>query len=549
MKESSPIEVLIVGAGPTGLTLACELQKHNINYRLIEKRPQASIISRATNIQPRTLEIFKFMGIEERFLEMGHQLAAGNIYVKNKLKSHINIGLLDLKYPFVLVIPQSQTEAILTQYLTDLGGKIDRDCAFLSYQETKRGLTCTINDRGTIKTIDCQYLISCEGGNSSIRTQAGIDFKGFDYKEGYLLADVFLDWERTTKQSYTFFHEKDIFIVMPFKQKNLWRLFANIDPTLLQENPQPDLAFFQELFRLRTGDTKTTITNPQWISVFHIGKRLAQQYRKGRVFLAGDAAHIHNPLGGQGINTGIQDAFNLAWKLAYQLKYKGGKKLLNTYEIERKPIAANVLESTHLRKEITFPKNTAIQLFRNHCILNVIRFKPLQKYVLKNSSQLKIHYRKSSLSQNYFAHQWTKWQTTIRAGNRLPNITLQQAEKPFKLFSLINTTHFLAFFYFPYGEIDTVSLNQITTLQTQYQSILHCCLISPDKVFHPTKITHLQDKDKQLAQTFQIPKNKSLLFLVRPDAYIALVNCPIELNMLDKYLQDLLPHFTRSISP
>jgi len=341
--------VLIVGAGPTGLTMACELLRRGIRCRLIDKEDAPSQTSKALAVHSRTLEVFEDMGIIEQLLARGLRATDVNVYDGSERLLHLSLQHLKVPYPYVLSVPQSETERQLTTLLHSLGGEVERSQELTDVQQEGDRVIAVANhisqDTEIAEEITADWLIGCDGARSQVRKALGIEFEGSTYEEDFLLADVDLDWNRTQDKLHIWLHQDGPFAAIPLPKSQHWRLIAGIAAE--EDEVETAVDLFQQLMIERTGDTTTTISNPIWLSNFKIHRRIVNQYREGRVFLAGDAAHIHSPVGGQGMNVGIQDAYNLAWKLTLVVKNQAPTALLNTYEAERRPIAKSVLAATH----------------------------------------------------------------------------------------------------------------------------------------------------------------------------------------------------------
>jgi FAD binding domain len=303
-----------------------------------------------------------------------------------------------------------------------------------------------------------------------VRKALGLAFEGSTYDEEYLLGDVDLDWKRSPEDVYVWMHHDGQFAVFPLPH-NKWRLLATVPIMDGKEAQQASVELFQRLMQERTGDSTTTISQPIWMSNFKISRRMVTSYRKGRVFLAGEAAHVHSPFGGQGMNTGIQDAFNLAWKLALVIEGKAADALLDTYQQERLPIARKVLSETDQHTNIFFARNFAYRLLRDHAVIPLLNLAFARRRLLWEASELGINYRTSTLSQS---SQGTfversgrkKWQRQApRPGDRAPDgycvrIPSREASSLFREFRG-TTSHLLAFDGLVHTESNYAHLTQM----------------------------------------------------------------------------------------
>jgi len=392
-------DVLIVGAGPTGLTLACELLRRGVNCRIIDKAASPATTSRALGLQPRTLELFDTMGIIDRVLSAGGPVIDANLYAGNRLPltlSAAGLRNLDTPYPRLWITPQASVERPLIERLLELGGTVERSRELADFRQMDSRVIATVRhgDSDATEEIHAGWLVGCDGARSRVRKTLGVSFEGGTYEEKFLLADVDLDWSRERDRTHTWFPPDGMFSVFPLPGTSQWRIFAVLEDEAV---PPLSLELFQRLLGERTGDVETTLSNPTWMSNFTINRRMVDRYRVGRAFLAGDAAHVHSPFGAQGMNTGIQDAFNLAWKLALVVQGEASARLLDTYEEERLPVARRVLAQTDTNTRVLLSDNPIMRFLREH----VLTLDRVQAYAARRSSQLFVNYRSSSLSRSH----------------------------------------------------------------------------------------------------------------------------------------------------
>ena len=373
MNESKLPEVLIAGAGPTGLTLALTLRRFGRTVRIIDRAPQPTAVSKALAVWSASLEALQGMQVIDDFLASGKRLHALKIGDGNRKLASMKVGHgIDSPYPFPLLLPQSRTEEILTARLAAFGVEIERGVELTGFTQEGEGVTASIgHGDGRTEELRSRYLVGCDGARSLVRQSLGIDFEGYTEPETFLLGDVLIEGgDLDHRCIYLWWHDGGTVALFPFADA-VWRVFAQRQT----EAGDKPLAL-EELQSLvdRHGPPGLRLHDPRWLSIFRINERLAARYRVGRCFIAGDAAHIHSPAGGQGMNTGIQDAVNLGWKLSYALQGIGDSALLlDSYEAERRPIAHEVVKGAAQKLHIAFEagqigtlvKNVAISIFGN----------------------------------------------------------------------------------------------------------------------------------------------------------------------------------------
>jgi 2-polyprenyl-6-methoxyphenol hydroxylase-like FAD-dependent oxidoreductase len=366
-------QVLIAGGGPTGLSLALTLRRFGITPRIIDRSPTPAGVSKALAVWSGSLEALAGMGVMDDFFGAGQRLKALCVGDASKELARLAVGEgIDSPYPFPLLLPQSRTEQILTARLAALGIEVERGIELVGLAQDTGRVTATLkHSDGRTEEARTSYLVGCDGARSFVRQTLGVDFEGYTEPQTFLLGDVLIDGGNLDHTCiYLWWHGGGTIALFPFGG-NVWRIFA------VRENDEgaepPKLSELQE-HADRHGPPGMRLRDPTWLSAFRINERLAAHYRVGRCFLAGDAAHIHTPAGGQGMNTGMQDAVNLGWKLAYALNGVGDRELLlASYEAERRPVAHDVIKSAAQKQHAAFSqghltqalKDIAVSIFGN----------------------------------------------------------------------------------------------------------------------------------------------------------------------------------------
>src|SRR5579859_468025 len=321
----SDCQVLVVGAGPTGLTLAAELLARGVTTRVVDKADGVVLESRALGVHARTLEVFDLMGLADRFLERGHVVRRMRMYADGRPLVNLDLARIESRFSFMLDIPQNETETLLRERVAELGGHIEQSLELLTLRQDAFGVMATLRgSAGEFHEVRADYIVGCDGAHSRVRRELGLPFDGHAYAQDWLLADVQLDWSRAEDETHAFFRADGGPLVCFPMRDHYWRLVFPY--TGNRQRMAPSLAEIQELVDQRAPEP-VAVSNPAWLANFRCQRRSTTAYRRGRVMLAGDAVHIHSPAGGQGMNTGITDAHNLAWKLALVVRGRASDSL------------------------------------------------------------------------------------------------------------------------------------------------------------------------------------------------------------------------------
>src|SRR5262245_4013763 len=390
--------VLVVGAGPTGLTMACELARHGAPVRIVDKRPEIDPHCRATGIHCRTLEVFHDLGIVDEIVAAGRPFLAFNEYINGRHVARHPTGGVDSPYPFTLQLQQCLTEEILEGLLSRLGVAVERGTELLALKEHPDRVSATLRHRdGREENIDTPWLIGCDGAHSTVRHLTHQTFPGQEDPHQYVLTDVNLEGDITPDEGHGFLHDSGVLYLFPLPRGRT--LVVATLATLHDDTTEPpSLEMIRALLTERAALAGVRVSDPQWLSYFRINYRLARHYRHGRrTFLAGDAAHVHSPVGGQGMNTGIQDAYNLAWKLALVARDLAPPALLDSYEVERRAVAKDVIKTTRMMTERfeAFGQLSAAE--RERLYVNVVVPETEARRIAQHMEELDVDYRKSPI--------------------------------------------------------------------------------------------------------------------------------------------------------
>ncbi|WP_159713610.1 FAD-dependent monooxygenase [Geminicoccus flavidas] len=377
-------EVLVVGAGPAGLSLAAELERQGASgVLLVDRLAEGSNLSRAAVIHARTLEVLEPLGVTAELLRAGHAVQVFRMREHDRLLATIPFDRLPSAYRCVLMCPQDRTEQILHQCLTARGGTVARPCRLVRLEQAPDQVLADLEtDLGT-QQVAARYVVGCDGGHSFVREAAGIDFVGGTYEESFVLADLHMDWPLGPDEASLMLSPDGLMVVVPFPGGR-YRIVA----TMADAPAEPDLATAQALLDRRGPQQQRAVARDLvWSSRFRIHHRVAATFRKDRVLLCGDAAHVHSPAGGQGMNTGIQDAVSLARPLIAALR-QGDTAGLDAWATARRHNAQRLVAMTDRITRIATVRSTPARLLRNLALQTVTRLPPLQRRIAFRLAEL-----------------------------------------------------------------------------------------------------------------------------------------------------------------
>ncbi|MDX2355292.1 FAD-dependent oxidoreductase [Dietzia sp. PP-33] len=383
--SSSPtqIDTLIVGAGPVGLAAAVKMSQNGARIRIIDAAPSGASTSRAAVIHARTLDLLADIGLATRMLEEGIIVPDFTVRARNTKLAHIDFRGLRTPFPFTLMLSQARTEELLASALSDTGCGIDREVAFESFESTSSGRVAVLRrGDGTRETVDARFVIGADGGHSRVRQQLGIAFEGAEYSDSFVLADVSMVWPLAPTEVQLFLAEQGLMVVAPLPGGQ-HRIVATVDDA----PARPTVTDIQHLLDER-GPGQTTVHSLDWSSRFRVAHRLAASYRQGNAFLAGDAAHVHSPAGGQGMNLGIQDAVDLGGHLLDVLSGTRNEDTLAEYELIRRPAAVKVIGFTDRMTRMATLRTPVLRHLRDAAIRTVLHSPRRQTRLARRLAQL-----------------------------------------------------------------------------------------------------------------------------------------------------------------
>jgi 2-polyprenyl-6-methoxyphenol hydroxylase-like FAD-dependent oxidoreductase len=479
---------LVVGAGPTGLTAASELTRHGVRVRIVERNGAPSIHSKALVVQPRTLEVFYAMGMSDQVAAAAQPVFSMQAHLDGKDVPMIQFGEVDGPFPRPMMLRQSQTERLLGARLAEQGVDIEWGTSLAAFTPSDDGVEVTLS---TGEQLRVPYLLGCDGAHSIVRKQLEIPFEGSTYENDFLQVDCKVRWDYPNDAGQGFFTDTGAIVCLPLGG-GMFRFIL-----IRRERPEhapdePQLDEFQAAVSAHVPG-HVELYDPEWLIRFRLHERLAAQYRVGRMFLVGDAAHIHTPAGGQGMNTGIQDAFNLAWKLGLVLAGHAGERLLDSYHAERHPIAADILRFTDLTFRTGLGSNVLVRKLRPMLLPLVFGSSWVTSKMTRTMAQLEINVRRSPIVEDHRI-----FPTGPHAGDRAPDACFLLGGKSTQVFEQLRGTTHVVFAH-------CVDVDTIMTLRSQLPSALVRVIAADD--------------GEELEERYHLGSGPAL-WVVRPDGHI-----------------------------
>ena len=493
-------EVLIVGAGPTGLVLALWLTRLGVGVRIVDKAAEPGTTSRALAVQARTLEHYRQIGLADALVEGGLPLGAVNLWVAGRKIARAVFGDMGAglsPFPYALIFPQDEHERVLIDRLLDAGVPVDRQVELVGFEEAGGRVIARLKRAdGTEETCEAAYLAGCDGASSTVRATLGARFPGGTYEHLFYVADVEASGPAVNRELNAGLDEADFLAIFPLKREGHIRIVGAVRAEAAHRSGSLSWSDVSteiiDRLRLRVGRVN-------WFSTYHVHHRVAERFRRGHAFLLGDAAHIHSPVGGQGMNTGICDAVNLAWKLADVLRGRATEGVLDSYEPERIGFARRLVATTDRAFTIVTSRGPIARRVRVQVVPRVfpllVRFSAVRRVMFRTISQTVINYRGSPLSTGRAGH--------VRGGDRLPWVPGVDNFAP--LASLSWQVHV-------YGEAPAALAAACSARGLPLQTFGWC---------------------DEIGRTGLL---RNAMYLVRPDGYVALADGDATPSALESYL-------------
>jgi len=506
-------QVLVVGAGPTGLVLAAELLARGIRTRIIDQGDGVALQPRAISIHARSLEVLDTMGLAERFIDRGHVVRYLRFYSQARCLASLEFPRCGSRFGFVLDLPQDETERLLRTRIAELGGVVEQGTELTGLTEGPDAVTVTVRcpqnkHPGQTQTITAGYVVGCDGAHSVVRRELGLTFHGHPYPQDWLLADVLMDWDLREDAMHAFFRPDGLPVIFFPMRGHRWRLTLPFAGDRGDRHRQaPTLEEIQELTDQRA-PRPVAVSDPTWLANFRCHRRSANAYRSGRVLLAGDAVHIHSPAGGQGLNAGITDAHNLGWKLALVAAGVAPDTLLDSYGTERRPVADQILTLTHALVHYGSMSHPVKRRVRDVVVPALGRSPVIQRRAARRISQVYVTYPPGPLARP------DGFRGGPGVGQRVPDVRITGARPATTLHGVLRRGRHV-----------------LVAPAAHTGAVLHDPALSP-------YWTDLDVVTGDFSEA-QASRGPGLVVLVRPDGHVAARGKPGRMDKITGYLREL----------
>lgn len=519
------LPVLICGAGPTGLLMACLLAHYGIKFRIIDQNEEPTTASNATLIQPATLELLSQLNLDTLFLKFGNQCNEINLYVDGKQVGALNLNIINHLYNYVLTLPQNITEKLLIDYLNNKKIQIERPVKLTNVEAFKTFNKCVLLKKNKKHQLKCRYLIACDGANSSVRQVLKLKMPGKDLQEQFVVADATIKSFKSNEALHVFLNPKKVFIAIPLGG-NRYRINANLalSETRKFYYPHEIATLTQE-----RAFGEYYVSEVEWVSPYWVHEKVMKVMSKYNVFFAGDSAHLHSPAFGHGMNTGMQDAVNLAWKIAYVLKKYSPEKILNSYQQERYTVIKQTADFNNYFTDLILSKPNAIQLARqfgkNLSKLSENKYKKIVNQLM----QLNVEYVKSPII-DYFKQN----NLVYHAGNRLSNFKINEKQTFYDL--LVPLIFNLVIFLKTPNTTVISKVKNILKQSKDFADQIQLHVIS-DEASSNINMPMYVDKEKKIFKKLKI--KESMLYIIRPDYFICFASKGLNEKHVTHYLHKI----------
>jgi 2-polyprenyl-6-methoxyphenol hydroxylase-like FAD-dependent oxidoreductase len=520
MEAMTKTDVVIIGAGPTGLSLACQLVRYGVDFIIVEKNEGITPYSKAIGVQARTLEIYEQLGLAKKAVDEGTVAGKGRLLVGGEVRGELdfsNIGQGLSPYPFVLMLEQSKNEKLLYESLQSRRKEVLWQTELETLSQNDSGVTAQVKTTDcSSQIIEAKYLVGCDGPKSLVRHTLGLSFEGGTFERMFYVADAQIDWNLSHDALHICLSKDSFVVFFPLKGQKRYRI-VGVFPEEFSKD-ESDILYEEIESRIKEeAKLELDIHDVEWFSTYKVHTRHVSRFSEGRCFLAGDAAHIHSPAGAQGMNTGIQDGYNLAWKLALVLRGKSDRKLLDTYNEERLENAKHLLQTTDRMFQVAAGSEWFLSFLRTNVLPPVAKYilglDTVKEFIFPLISQIGINYRHSSLSDHAGDEDFK-----VKAGDRMPYFLVGGK-------SIYERLHQPKFHWLVFSDVHVDFQAFKADVESQLADLVDL---------------HTIPLDPHVAEVFGA--NKSFSVLLRPDNYIRFISQESSAGKLNVYLNKFVGH-------
>jgi len=492
-------DVLIIGAGPTGLALACQLIRYGIDFVIIDKKETTTPYSKAIGVQARTLEIYEQIGLADRLIAIGQIAEKVRMFAGGKVRAEAefkDLGKGLSPYPYILIVEQGKHERLLYEHIRANGQDVAWRAELVSFQQDQTGVTALVQQDGAKQTLQAKYMVACDGAKSLVRHSLGLKFEGSTFERMFYVADVQLDWDFGHDALQVFLMRNSLLAFFPMLGEKRYRIVGTFPEEFSKDEGDVLYDEIEEQIKQDTELERIDMSYVNWFATYKVHTRHVDKFSVGRIFLAGDSAHIHSPAGAQGMNTGIQDGYNLAWKLALVLRGKASGELLNTYNEERLPNAEQLTKTTDRFFGLVASPEPLLAFTRIYIFPYIAQFlfslDVFKKFVFPRVSQIQINYEDDTLSEQHGSF-------VIKAGDRMPWFEVEGAS----IYDRLRQPKFHLVIFFDGTDVSPIVEGSLM----EWEGLIDSTVIP----LYPS-----------IAEIFG--KRESFFIILRPDNYIGLIS-------------------------
>lgn len=537
---NSKLDALVIGGGPVGLAMAGDLAYHGVKCRIIDKALQPTTLSKAVVVMPHMLEEFDLRGMADEFLARGQRMNSFSIFAEGKLVARTRYDRLRTRYNHLVCLPQTETEAILTSRARKLGVEVEWGVELVEFKDEKNGVWIQLkHSDGRLEELVVPYLVGCDGAHSIVRHTLNVPFEGAQYSDCWMLGDVETAWDYPRDEGISYLDKEGYMAVfpMPGGRSRIFCVFQ-LDTEIPEEVKIETLESVAD----RWARCALKISNPKWLAKFHVHHRKVKYYSRGRVFMAGDAAHLHSPESGLGMNTGIQDAYNLAWKLALVCKGQAPESLLDTFDPERNLVGKEVVKYSDAIHTLSAQFSPVMEAVRNRTFQLFAEFTRLHFTTVEKTVQLGIHYPESAIVQSLAGrqHHILAVDESPNAGERARDSEVLDVSKRqwVRLYEIMRApcSHLLLFSGMNPSRQAWDQMRAVAAVGERYAKVMKTIhIVGADNARELDGTHGVIYKDYPLRAHELYAAERPRLYFIRPDGYVGLKSDSLDAASIEKF--------------